>query len=235
MTNSKIMQVNGVDIDVVKKNIKNIHLAVYPPDARIRISAPLSYNDETIRLFAVSKWSWIKSNIEVIKSQTRIPPREFISGESHYLFGKRYMLKVINGTKSSIDIEGVNKIVMTVRENATKDSKKKLMESWYRKQLFAKLNLLVPEWEEKTGLNINSWQIKKMKTRWGSCNTNKKSIYFNLELAKKQIQEIEYVILHELSHLIEKTHNQRFVSHIEAYMPNWQLYRKELNRVTFEE
>lgn len=235
MTSTKVLQVNNVDIDVIKKDIKNIHLAVYPPDARVRISAPFSYDDETIKLFAVSKWGWIKDNIEVIKNQTRIPPKDYISGESHYLFGKRYMLKVVEGKKSSIDIEGVNKIVITVRKNATKDSKKKMMESWYREQLTKKLNILVPAWEEKTGLKINSWQIKKMKTRWGSCNINKKSINFNLELAKRQVKEMEYVILHELSHLVEKTHNQRFVSHLETYMPNWKLYRKELNSLTFEE
>lgn len=234
MTSTKVLQVNNVDIDVIKKDIKNIHLAVYPPDARVRISAPFSYDDETIKLFAVSKWAWIKDNIETVKNQTRIPPKDYISGESHYLFGKRYMLKVVEG-KSSIDIKGMNKLIMTVRKNATKDSKKRLMESWYRKQLTDKLNVLIPQWEETTGLQISSWQIKKMKTRWGSCSINKKSINFNLELAKRKVKEIEYVILHELSHLVEKTHNQKFVSHIEKYMPNWKLYRKELNSFTFEE
>ena len=124
---------------------------------------------------------------------------------------------------------------MTVGKNATKDSKKRLMESWYRKQLTDKLNVLIPQWEETTGIQISSWQIKKMKTRWGSCSINKKSINFNLELAKRHIKEVEYVILHELSHLVEKTHNQRFITHVETYMPNWKLYRKELNSLTFEE
>lgn len=234
MSSEKVLQVNNIKIDVIKKNIKNIHLAVYPPDARVRISAPYSYDDETIKLFAISKWSWIKDNIDVIKRQIRIPPKEYISGESHYLFGKRYMLKVIESRKSSLTIEGVNKILMTVRKNATKDSKKKLMEDWYRGELSRKLNILIPRWEEKTGLTINSWQIKKMKTRWGSCNIKNKTILLNLELAKRQIKEIEYVILHELSHLVEKTHNKNFVSNVEKYMPNWKLYRKELNSFTFE-
>ena len=235
MTNTTVLQVNEVDIDVIKKNIKNIHLAVYPPDARVRISAPFSYDDETINLFAVSKWAWIKDNIETIKNQTRIPSKDYISGESHYLFGKRYMLKVVEDKKSSITIEGVNKLIMTIRKNATRISKKKLMESWYREQLTEKLNVLIPQWEDKTGLKLSTWQIKKMKTRWGSCNIEKRSINFNIELAKRQVKEIEYVILHELSHLVEKTHNQRFVAHVEQYMPNWKLYRKELNSFTFEE
>ena len=145
------------------------------------------------------------------------------------------MLIVVEGKKSFISIEGANKLVMTVRQNATRDSKKRLMESWYRERLTEKLNALIPLWEEKTGLKLSSWQIKKMKTRWGSCNINKKCINLNLELAKRHIIEIEYVILHELSHLVEKTHNQRFIAHIERYMPNWKLYRRELNSLTFEE
>jgi len=235
MTNATVLKVNNIDIDVVKKDIKNIHLAVYPPDARVRISAPKSYDNETIRLFAVSKWGWIQDNIEIVKHQTRIPPKDYVSGESHYLFGKRYMLKVVEGNKPTIEIVGNNKIVMTVKPSATREHKKRLMESWYRKQLHSKLEKLIPAWEEHTGLSITDWQIKKMKTRWGSCNIKAKRIFLNLELAKKPVKDIEYVILHELSHLVEKTHNQKFISHIEKYMPNWELYRRDLNEVTFEE
>ena len=235
MTNTTVLQINDVDIDVIKKDIKNIHLAVYPPNAKVRISAPYSYDDETIKLFAVSKWGWIKDNIEIIKNQTRIPPKDYVSGESHYIFGKRYLLKVVDGKKSSITTEGVNRIIMTIKKTATRDSKKRIMESWYRKQLTAKLNCLIPKWENKTGLKIESWQIKKMRTRWGSCNVVSKHINFNLELAKRPIKEVEYVILHELSHLVENTHNQKFIAHVETYMPNWKLYRKELNSLTYEE
>lgn len=234
MNSTKVLQVNNISIDVIRKNIKNIHLAVYPPDARVKISAPFKYDDETIKLFAISKWAWIKDNIKIIKNQTRIPPKEYISGESHYLFGKRYILKVIEGKKSSIDMVGANKIVLTIRKNVTQESKKRIIETWYRERLAKKLDVLIPRWEEKTGLKINSWQIKKMQTRWGTCNINKKIIYLNLELAKQKIKNIEYVILHELSHLIERTHNRKFISHLETYMPNWRLYRKELNSVTFE-
>lgn len=234
MTNSTVLQVNNVDIYVIKKDIKNIHLSVCPPNAMVKISAPLSYDNETIRLFAVSKWSWIKDNIQIIQNQTRIPPKDYISGESHYLFGKRYMLKVVAGNKHSVNVKGINTIIMTVKKNTSRDNRKKLMQEWYRKKLTEKLNVLIPKWEEKTGLNLNSWQIKKMKTKWGSCHIDKKTICLNLELAKRKYIEIEYVILHELSHLIEKTHNQRFIAHVEKYMPNWKLYRKELNSMTFE-
>lgn len=234
MNNSKVVQVNDIEINVVKKNIKNIHLAVYPPSARVRISAPFGYDDETIRLFALSKWAWIKDNIEIVKKQTRIPPKDYVSGESHYLFGKRYLFKLEEGKKNSIEIKGVNNIIMTVRSGTSRETKYQMMEKWYREQLKKKILKLLPKWEEKTGLNIEKWHIKKMKTRWGTCNSKNKSVMFNTELAKYHSKNIEYVILHELTHLIEHTHNQIFVSNMEKYMPNWRHYRDELNKVTFE-
>lgn len=234
MINAKVLLVNNIEIDVVKKDIKNIHLAVYPPNAKVRISAPLGYDDETIKLFAVSKWAWIKDNIEIVKKQMRIPPKEYISGESHYLFGKRYYFKLEEGKKSFIEIKGVNNIVMTVKAGASRETKHQLMEKWYRMQLKKKILKLLPKWEEKTGLNVDNWCIKKMKTRWGTCNSKNKSVVFNTELAKYHSKNIEYVILHELTHLIERTHNHVFVSNMEKYMPNWKHYRDELNKVTFE-
>lgn len=234
MIDAKVLQVNNTEIDVVRKNIKNIHLAVYPPNARVRISAPLSYDDETIRLFAVSKWAWIKDNIEIVKKQTRIPPKDYVSGESHYLFGKRYYFKLEEGKQNSIDIKGVNNIVMTVKSGTSREQKHLMMEKWYRTQLKKKILKLLPKWEEKTGLSVDDWHIKKMKTRWGTCNAKSKSIMFNTELAKYRPKNIEYVILHELTHLIEHTHNQIFVSNMEKYMPNWKNYRDELNKITFE-
>lgn len=234
MIDAKVLQVNNTEIDVIRKNIKNIHLAVYPPDARVRISAPLSYDDETIRLFAVSKWAWIKDNIEIVKKQTRIPPKEYISGESHYLFGKRYRFKFVEGNKSSVEIKGVNYIIMTAKASTSRDSKQKLMDKWYREQLKTKLIKMLPKWEEKTGLYISGWKTKKMKTKWGTCNPKNKTLVFNSELAKYPTKNIEYIILHELSHLIEHTHNCNFIAHIEKYMPNWQSYRNDLNKVTFE-
>ena len=235
MSENLILNVHSTEIEVVRKDIKNLHLSVYPPKGRVRISAPLGYDNETIRLFAISKWGWIKDNIKIIQNQTRIPPKEYISGESHYLFGKRYMLKIALAKQNSVHIKGVKYIEILLKETASLESKKKLMQCWYKECLKEKLSVLIPIWEAKTGLKINSWQIRKMKTRWGSCNTDKKSICLNLELAKRSVKEIEYVILHELSHLVEKTHNKKFVSHLDKFMPNWQIYRKELNSVTFED
>ena len=234
MTNTTVLQVNEVDIDVIKKNIKNIHLAVYPPDARVRISAPFSYDDETIKLFAVSKWAWIKDNIETIKNQTRIPSKDYISGESHYLFGKRYKFKLINDKKAKIEIVGSNIIVMYVKEGATREYKHKLMCKWHKEKLEQKLNILIKRWENITGLKFEFWQIKKMKSRWGSCNPETKTAIFNPELSKTKIKNIEYIILHELIHTEIRTHNKDFIAYLNNFMPNWEIYKNDLNSVTFE-
>ena len=234
MTNTTILQVNDVDIDVIKKDIKNIHLAVYPPDAKVRISAPYGYDDETIKLFAVSKWGWIKDNIAIVKKQIRTPQREYISGESHYLFGKRYMLKLINDKKPRIEMVGTNTLTMYVKEGATREYKHKLMGKWYKNKLEQKLHVLIKKWENITGLKFCSWQIKKMKSRWGSCNYENKTAIFNPELSKTKIKNIEYIILHELIHTEIRTHNKDFIAYLNKFMPNWEIYKNDLNSVTFE-
>lgn len=192
------------------------------------------YDEETIKLFAVSKWGWIKDNIAIVQKQKRIALKEYISGESHYLFGKRYRFKFIEGNQSYVEIKGVNHIVMTAKASTSRDAKQKLMDKWYREQLKTKLMKMLPKWEEKTGLSTSGWTIKKMKTKWETCNPQNKTLVFNSELAKYSTKNIEYIILHELSHLIEHTHNRNFIAHIEKYMPNWQSCRNDLNKVTFE-
>ena len=234
MTNTTVLQVNDVNIDVIKKDIKNIHLAVYPPDARVKISAPFGYDDETIKLFAVSKWAWIKDNIEVIKKQVRAPQRDYVSGESHYLFGKRYKLKLVNDKKPRVEIIGTNTIVLFVKDNATREYKHNLINKWHKEKLEKKLCALIKKWENITGFKFESWQIKKMKSRWGSCNPETKTAIFNPELSKTKIRNIEYIILHELIHTEIRTHNQDFMSYLNKYMPNWEIYKNDLNSITFE-
>ena len=150
------------------------------------------------------------------------------------MFGKRYRFKFIEGNQSYVEIKGVNHIVMTAKASTSRDAKQKLMDKWYREQLKTKLMKMLPKWEEKTGLSTSGWTIKKMKTKWETCNPQNKTLVFNSELAKYSTKNIEYIILHELSHLIEHTHNRNFIAHIEKYMPNWQSCRNDLNKVTFE-
>lgn len=234
MAEKTVVRIKDIDINVVKKDIKNIHLAVYPPDAEVKISAPESYDIETIRHFAISKISWIKDNIKIIQRQKRIEPKDYVSGESHYLFGRRYRFKLVKDKKARIEIQGTNTIVMYVMEGATREYKHKLMSKWYKIKLEAKLEVLIKRWENITGFKFSSWQIRKMKTRWGSCNPENKTAIFNLELSKTKIQNIEYIILHELIHTEIRTHDKDFVGYLSKYMPNWVLYKEDINSVTFE-
>ena len=234
MTEKTVVRIKDIDIDVIKKDIKNIHLSVYPPNAEVRISAPESYDIDTIRHFAISKLSWIKDNIEIIQKQKRIEPKDYVSGESHYLFGRRYRFKLVNDKKSRIEIQGTNTIVMYAKEGVTRDYKHKLMNKWYKTKLEDKLNTLIKRWENITGFKFNSWQIKKMKSRWGSCNPENKTAIFNPELSKTKIKNIEYIILHELIHTEIRTHNKDFLGYLNKYMPNWTLYKNDINSVTFE-
>lgn len=234
MAQATIIKVKDIDIDVVTKNIKNIHIAVYPPDARVRISAPQNYNIATIRDFALSKLTWIKDNIEIIKNQKRIEPKDYVSGESHYLFGRRYKFKLITNSKSGVKIVGTNSIVMQAKENATREYKHKLIDKWYKEKLEIKLTKLITKWQNITGLHFSFWEIRKMKSRWGSCNTENKTAIFNPELAKTKIKNIEYIVLHELIHTEIHTHNSDFIGYLDKYMPNWRIYKQDINATTFE-
>lgn len=229
-----IIVVNDVEVEVVRKNIKNIHLAVYPPDAKVTIAAPDKYSLEDLKFFALSKLAWIKRNRKIIQSQNRMPPKEFVTGESHYLFGKRYRLFVEEADKAGVDCNGINKIFLYVPHGANLEQRKNILDNWYRIQLKNKLNTLIPLWETRTDISVFSWQIRKMKTKWGSCKVERKAIYLNLELAKTSVKNIEYIILHELLHLRERTHNQNFTSLLDKFMPNWKLYKEDLNSITFE-
>ncbi len=234
MQEKTVVRIKDIDIDVIKKNIKNIHLAVYPPNANVKISAPENYDIETIRHFAISKLSWIKNNIKIIQKQIRIEPKDYVSGESHYLFGRRYLFKLVNDKKARIEITGTSTIVMYAPKDATREYKHKLMSKWYKTKLEDKLKILINRWENITGLKFNSWQVKKMKSRWGSCNSEKKTAIFNTELSKTKIKNIEYIILHELIHTEIHTHNGDFISYLNKYMPNWTIYKNDINAITFE-
>lgn len=234
MAEKTTIKIKDININVVRKNIKNIHLAVYPPNAAVRISAPENYDIETIKHFAISKLAWIRNNIGIIQKQKRIAPKDYVSGESHYLFGKRYRFKLVNDNNPRLEIIGTNTIVMYVRENADREYKHKLMNKWYKEKLEKKLTTLVKRWEKTTGFKFESWQIKKMKSRWGSCNPDTKTAIFNPELCKTKVRNIEYIVLHELIHTKIRTHNKEFVEYLNKYLPNWNIYKEDINSVTFE-
>ncbi len=223
------MNVSGVDIEVVKKDIKNMHLNVMPPSGRVRISAPYGTSDDAINLFAVKKISWIKKQIVKFQNQERQTEREYITGESHYLWGRRYKLELRYSNKgNNIEIKG-NKMILTVREKSTRQQRENYVNEWYRAELKDKLPPIVKKWEEIVGVKANAVGVKNMLTRWGTCNPETKRILVNLQLAKKPVKCLEYIVIHELVHLREKNHTNRFIEYMDTYMPDWRVVKDELN------
>ena len=230
------MFVADLDVEIIQKDIKNIHLAVYPPTGRVRLAAPIDVNDETLRLFVLSKLPWIRKQQRKFLVQNRQTPRQYVNRESHFFMGRKYLLrvhesdhpyrypKVVLKTKTYIDL--------FVRETSTVEQKAILMKEWYRSELKTLLDELVPKWEKILKVRANNINVKSMKTKWGSCNTEKGNILFNLELAKKPIACIEYVVAHELVHLIERLHNDNFKAHLDRHIPNWKGLKAMLNEMT---
>lgn len=223
------MTVSNVEIDVIKKSIKNMHLSVLPPDGKVRISAPMNAKDEAIKLFAITKIGWIKKQIDKFQSQLRQTEREYVSGESHYVWGRRYKLEVkYTKTANNIEIKA-NKLLLTVREASTSKQRENTMTEWYRTQLKESLPEIITKWEEVIGVKAEYVGVKNMRTRWGTCNTKDKRIWINLQLAKKPVECLEYVVVHELVHLLEKNHTQVFLNYMDKFLPDWRVTKEELN------
>jgi predicted metal-dependent hydrolase len=227
--------VNNIEIELIKKNIKNLHLSVLPPNGRVRISVPKKMDDEAVRLFVISKISWIKKQRSKFEKQERQPEREFISGESHYFLGQRYLINVnyTNKRKQEVKIRNKTYIDLYVREGSTKEQKQNVMKEWYRRELKALIPPLIEKWESIIGVKVEYWGVKSMKTRWGSCNIVAKRIWLNLELAKKNPLCLEYIIVHEMVHLLERHHNERFISYMDKFLPNWRSIKAELKGLVF--
>ena len=227
------IELGNIIIDVEKKDIKNIHLSVYPPDGAVKISAPNRMELDTIRVFAIDKLKWIKKQQETFKNQDREAPREYLTKESHYFQGKRYLLKVIeHNSPPKIHLKH-STIELFVRPNTSIEKRKEILDEWYRAELKSIVPKLLEKWEKKIGVKSNEFGIKKMRTKWGTCNTEAKRIWLNLELAKKPIDCVEFIIVHELVHLLERTHNEQFVNYMNKFMPKWRFHREELNRLPF--
>ena len=227
------IELGNIKIDVELKNIKNIHLSVYPPNGKVKISAPVRMDLDTIRVFTISKLKWIKKQQEAFKNQERETPREYLTKESHYFKGKRYLLKVIERNAKPKVILKHSEIELYIRPNSTIEKRKQILDEWYRAELKKIVPKMMEKWEKKIGVKSNEFGIKKMKTKWGTCNTKAKRIWLNLEIAKKPFECLEYIIVHELVHLLERSHNEKFVKYMNEFMPKWRFYREELNRLPF--
>lgn len=224
------MIINNFDIEIKRKQIKNINLKVYP-DLSIKASIPENMDINIVKKMIANKENWINNQLNRYEEQNRITKRSYVSGEDHYLNGKRYILRVCDSNTPDIKIENNNIMTMYVRKSSSIENKERLMNYFYKEKLEEKLNKYIPIWEEKIGVKSNCYSIRKMKNKWGSCNTEKKEINFNLELAKKKDAEIQYVIIHELIHLIERNHNENFRNLMYEFCPKWENYHESLNEV----
>lgn len=223
--------VRGLKVDVVRKDIKNLHLGVYPPEGRVRVAAPLRVNDEAIRLAVISKLPWIKRQQNRFLSQERQSEREYVYRESHYFFGQRYLLNVIeHAGPSRVEIQNKTRIDLYVPPGSDALKREQVLLAWYRRELKALIPSLIKKWEEIIGVTVEDWGVKKMKTKWGSCNINERRIWLNLELAKKPVECLEYVVVHEMVHLLERNHTDRFKQMMDQFMPQWRQNRDMLNQ-----
>ena len=224
------IKLGEICIEVVRKAIKNIYLSVYPPIGKVRISAPLRMDMDTIRVFAISKLGWIKKQQAKLQEQEREAPREYSNRESHYYLGKRYLLNVIENNAPPKVVLKHDTIELYVRENTSPDKSRVILENWYRQRLKDLIPEYIKKWEELIKVKVNEFGIKKMKTRWGTCNRKAGRIWLNLELAKKPLQFLEYIIVHEMVHLLERKHNKIFISYMNKFLPKWKFYKEELNK-----
>jgi predicted metal-dependent hydrolase len=222
------MKIASLEIDIVRKNIKNLYIKVYPPDGQVRVVCPQKLDDAVIRQFVDSKIDWIDKKRAKFKTQPR-SSQQYLTGENCFFKGDRYLLNVIYHQAAPQVIIEEDRLNLYVRYGSITEQREQALTNWYRQQLKAELPDLIAKWEKAIGVKINAWGVKKMKTRWGTCNTQAKRIWLNLELIKQPQSCLEYVIVHELVHLLERQHNERFWSYVSMFMPQWQQYQLQLN------
>ena len=225
------IEVAGIPVDVVRKEIKNLHIGVYPPSGRVRIAAPPRFDDDALRMAIISRLPWIRRKQAGFERQDRQSQREFVSGESHYFEGRRYRLDVLeHDAPPEVSLPNRTTMQLCVRPGIGRDKRQAVVERWYRCQLRGRVPGLLEKWEPKLGVRVSEVGIKKMKTRWGTCNSEAGRIWLNLELAKKDLVCTEYIVVHELAHLIEREHSPRFLELMDRFMPQWSSYRDRLNQ-----
>ncbi len=227
------IRIGALSIEVVRKDIKNLHLGVYPPNGRVRVAAPLFVDDDAVRLAVIDKLGWIKRQKAKFVEQPRQSRREMVNGESHYFLGKRYRLRVHHlDAPPKVAMRGVASMDLFVRPGASAAQREGALLQWYRAQLKELIPWLLIKWQRALGVKANAWGVKKMKTKWGSCNPATSSLWFNLELAKKPPQCLEYIVVHELVHLLERHHGDQFVALMDKFLPDWRARRDLLNAGT---
>lgn len=232
------ISVGDMHVDVVRKDIKNLHLGVYPPEGRVRVAAPLRVDDEAVRLAVIEKLPWIRRQQARFLAQERQSPREYVYRETHYFLGQRYLLNVIeHDGRPRVEMRNKERIDLYVPPGSDAREREEIMLGWYRKELKALIPPLIAKWEGIMGVTVDDWRVRRMKTLWGTCTIEAGRIWLNLELAKKPVQCLEYVIVHEMVHLLERNHTDRFRELMDRFMPQWRYCRDMLNQapLTHEE
>lgn len=235
MMHNAELHIGGITIEILRKsNLKNLYIQVIPPDGKVIVKSPTSVSEEEIRLHVLKKLPEITKTRDKMISQLRQTKREYVSGEAHYIWGKAYRLQVIyEGNKVSVE-KTPNKLILTVPEGTTLERRKKIITEWYRQELKRVLSSVVSRCEKRTGLHANEYRIKNMRTKWGTCNIDKQRIWINLQLAKKPVECLEYVVIHELVHLVEKNHTNKFQALVSEYYPTWKEVKKVLNAMPLD-
>lgn len=229
-TASAYLSIRGIDIDVIYKDIKNLHIGVYPPLGRVRVAAPKKLDDEQVRLAVIQRLSWIKRQRDQLRTAPRQTEREMITGESHYSWGVRKRLKVVlRPGRIHFEIEG-DRLILYAPPEATVEMRRNALDIWYRKQLRHEAAPLIESWSQQLGVTIPKWTVRQMKTKWGSCNRETNHLWFNVELAKKHPESLEYIIVHEMTHFSERNHTERFTKLMDERLPDWRSRRDQLNK-----
>lgn len=229
-TDRRHIAIGDLTVEVVRREIKHLHVGVYPPAGRIRVAVPLRLDDEAVRLAVISRLGWIRRKQKEFERQDRQSERELVTGESHFYQGRRYLLDVReDGRRSSVRLVSPTTMELRVPTGADRDDRYAVLLRWYRQELRTLIPPLLAKWEPRVGKSVAEVRIKRMKTRWGSCNAEAGRIWLNLELIKKPVACLEYVLVHEMVHLHERHHNDRFRERMDALMPTWRVHRDELN------
>lgn len=228
-TTNAYLTIRGIDIDVIYKDIKNLHIGVYPPMGRVRVAAPLKLGDDNVRLAVIQRLPWIKRQREQLRTAERQSEREMVTGESHFVWGIRHRLKVIERPgQAHLEVDG-DKLLLYVPADTPTERRRELLDHWYRVQLRSAIPARVGKWEQKLEVSVPRWSIRRMKTKWGSCNSETRHIWFNVELAKKHSDCLEYIVVHEMTHYVERSHGGPFTKLMDGLMPDWRSRRDFLN------
>ena len=228
-TTNAYLTVRGIEVEINYKAIKNLHIGVYPPLGKVRVSSPLRLSIDQIRLAVIQRLPWIKRHQQELRNAARQTPRDMVTGESHYLWGVRYRLKVIERPGHSALAVNGSRLELCVPPNTPTDTRIRALQTWQRQELRKHIQPLVTKWQSVIGEDVPYWNIRRMKTKWGSCNPHTGRVWFNLELVTKDPRCLEYVVVHELTHLRERRHDARFVELMDKLLPDWRQRRDELN------